>query len=161
MRLAERLLGLGAVVALAAATAAPSVLAAGHAVSIHGFAFDPASITVAVGDSVTWTNNDGSTHTATGDGGSFDAGTIAAGASQTVVFSIIGTYPYRCKIHSNMTGTVTVAKTSLVSQAPTDVVSPAPGPTDDPPFAVVLAILGVTMLAGTVIADRRYRQTGG
>ena len=59
-------------------------LAADHAVAISGFSFSPASITVAVGDTVTWTNSDAQAHTATADGGSFDTGTIANGGSGTV-----------------------------------------------------------------------------
>jgi plastocyanin len=156
MRLIGRLVGVGAVVALVAALAAPSVLAADHGVSIHGFAFDPATITVAVGDSVTWTNGDPTAHTATGDGGAFDAGTVAAGASKTVVFSIAGTYPYHCAIHPSMTATVVVGKAPM-TQAPTDTVVPSDGPPDDSAILAVLAALGASMLVGTVLADRRLR----
>ena len=41
-------------------------LAAGHTVDIAGFAFSPGTITVKVGDTITWTNSDAVSHTATG-----------------------------------------------------------------------------------------------
>ena len=54
-------------------------LAASQAVSISNFAFSPQSVTVSVGDTVTWTNSDTVTHTATADDASWDAGNITGG----------------------------------------------------------------------------------
>ena len=56
-------------------------LAADHAVAISGSAFSPATVTVTVGDTVTWTNTDQISHTATADGGAFDTGTLGNGES--------------------------------------------------------------------------------
>ena len=83
-------------------------LAAEESVSIEGFAFDPAGLTINVGDSVTWTNNDGVPHTATADGGGFDTGNIAAGGTGSATFGTAGTYAYHCTVHPDMRGTVTV-----------------------------------------------------
>src|SRR5262245_54769364 len=83
-------------------------LAAEESVSIEGFAFDPAGLTVDVGDTVTWTNGDDIAHTATADGGSFDTGTLANGESGSATFNTAGTFPYHCSIHAQMTGTITV-----------------------------------------------------
>ena len=83
-------------------------LAADHAVAISGFSFSPGSTTVTVGDTITWTNSDAQAHTATADDGSFDTGTIANNAPATVTFSTAGTFAYHCKIHAQMTGTITV-----------------------------------------------------
>jgi len=69
-------------------------------------AFAPNPVTVPVGGSVTWTNNDNTGHTSTG--GSWNSGTIAPGRSFTATFSSAGTFPYHCTIHPGMTGTVTV-----------------------------------------------------
>lgn len=77
------------------------------AVSIANFAFDPASVTVKVGDTVTWTNNDSTTHTITGDGG-LNSGDVAPGSTYSKTFDKAGTYSYHCSIHKTMTGTVVV-----------------------------------------------------
>jgi plastocyanin len=82
--------------------------AAGNAVSIANFAFSPTSITAKVGDKVTWTNNDSTTHTVTADDNSFSSGDLAPGASFSFTFTKAGTFPYHCSIHSSMKATVVV-----------------------------------------------------
>jgi LPXTG-motif cell wall-anchored protein len=82
--------------------------AASGGVSIQGFAFHPGSMTVNVGDSVTWTNQDSVAHTATANDGSFDTGTLKRGQSGSHTFNQAGTFSYICSIHPNMHGTVTV-----------------------------------------------------
>ena len=69
-------------------------------------AFSPSPVTVAVGGSVTWTNNDNTAHTSTG--GSWNSGSIAPGGKYTATFPTAGTFVYHCTIHPGMTGTVTV-----------------------------------------------------
>jgi plastocyanin len=55
------------------------------------------------------TNQDSTAHTATADDGhSFDTGTLADGASQTISASKPGSYPYHCSIHPFMHGTLVV-----------------------------------------------------
>jgi plastocyanin len=81
----------------------------GATVDISGFAFSPASVTVKVGDSVTWTNKDSAPHTVTAADGSFDSGSLAQGASFSFTFQKAGTYTYRCTVHPSMpTATVIV-----------------------------------------------------
>ena len=88
---------------------ASAVIKSGHvAVQITNFAFSPAHITVKAGTHVTWTNHDQTAHTATANNNSFDTGTIAPKASQTVDFKQPGTYKYHCAFHAFMTGTVVV-----------------------------------------------------
>jgi plastocyanin len=82
--------------------------AGGGQVAMKSFAFDPASVTVKVGESVTWTNNDSATHTVVADNGEFKSSDIAKGATFTFKFDKAGTYPYHCGIHPSMTGTVVV-----------------------------------------------------
>lgn len=97
--------------AVAGVYSAGQALAADHDVTIAGFAFSPATVTVAVGDTVTWTNNDDVPHTATSSSGvspAFDTGNLSEGASGTVTFNTAGSFSYFCKIHPNMTGTVVV-----------------------------------------------------
>jgi plastocyanin len=83
--------------------------AAGAAVAISNFAFSPADITVKVGDTVTWTNNDSVGHTVTSDTGAFDSpNPIAQGSTYSFKFTKAGTYPYHCAVHPSMTAKVTV-----------------------------------------------------
>ena len=105
---------------------APAALAADHAVDIAGFAFSPQSVTVAVGDTVTWSNADAQNHTATANGGSFDTGTITSSTPKSVTFSAAGTFAYHCKIHPAMTATVVVEAAAGGGSAP---------PTDTDPVA--------------------------
>lgn len=63
------------------------------------------NITVPVGTTVTWTNQDFATHTVTSETGFFDSGGLSP-FSHT--FTKVGVFRYRCSIHSQMAGTVTV-----------------------------------------------------
>lgn len=83
----------------------PVAIVAG-ASSMTTTAYSPSPVTIAAGGSVTWTNSDTVTHTATG--GTFNSGAIAPGAKYTQTFSAAGSYTYHCTIHPGMTGTVTV-----------------------------------------------------
>ena len=77
----------------------PSASAEDHDVSItDDMKFNPEDLTINVGDTVTWTNNDGMAHTATSTGGpaSFDSGNIATGATWSFTFTEAGTYDYKC-----------------------------------------------------------------
>jgi plastocyanin len=76
--------------------------------TISDFMFSPASITIHVGDTITWTNNGPSPHTATANDGSFDTGTLNKGQSASHTFTQAGTFAYICKIHPFMHGTVIV-----------------------------------------------------
>ena len=94
-------------------TMASAGMALAANVNVVDDAFQPASITVAAGESVTFANSGESPHTATADDGSFDSGTIDPGASATVKFDTPGKYPYFCRFHgdpggSGMAGVVTV-----------------------------------------------------
>ena len=77
-------------------------------VTIADSTFRPASVVVATGGSVVWTNSDDREHTATAAGGAFDSGDLATGARFSQVFATAGTFPYFCAIHPDMRGTVTV-----------------------------------------------------
>lgn len=76
-------------------------------VSISNFAFSPDTVDVAVGDTVTWTNDDSVAHTVVGDGG-IQSGDLAQGDTYSKKFDSAGTFSYRCSIHPSMTGTVVV-----------------------------------------------------
>lgn len=78
----------------------------------QGLNYAPASVNVAKGGKVTWTNSDPVPHTVTStsapSGASFDSGNMNANATYTVTFTIDGTYQYTCSYHPWMHGTVTV-----------------------------------------------------
>ena len=104
-------------VTITATTVSAIVISCGTAtiaqtITIAGFAFSPANSTVSVNDVVKWTNNDGSTHSATSGSpgapnGTFDS-TMGSGASVCIQFKTPNTHPYYCKFHTFMTGTITV-----------------------------------------------------
>jgi hypothetical protein len=79
-------------------------------VDIVDFAFDPGTITIEAGTTVTWVNQDAAPHTATGDGGEFDTGELANGESASVTFDTPGTFTYHCEIHPDMTATIVVTE---------------------------------------------------
>jgi plastocyanin len=97
------------------------------AVAISNDTFNPGAVTIPVGGTVTWTNNDGRPHTATGNG--WDSGGLNNGQTWSRTFKQAGTYDYLCVYHDNMVGTVKV-------QAADGSVPPPPpddGGTNPPP----------------------------
>jgi plastocyanin len=71
-------------------------------------AYAPNPITVAVGGTVTWTNNDSTTHTSVSNSNAWNSGPIAPGGTFKMTFASAGSFPYHCSIHPGMVGTVTV-----------------------------------------------------
>lgn len=103
-------------------------------VTIADFSFTPATITIHVGDTVTWTNNGPSAHTATANHGSFNTGVLQKGKSASHTFTTAGTFTYICSIHPFMHGTVVVlASTTSTTPATTPTsTTPAPATTASP-----------------------------
>ncbi len=77
-------------------------------VTIQNFAFSPAEITVAMGSTVRWTNQDGTAHTVKAADGSWASPNLDKGGTFEKVFDKPGTYEYICGIHPTMKGTITV-----------------------------------------------------
>ncbi len=84
-------------------------------VNIQNFAFNPASITVPKGTTVTWVNQDSANHQIVSDaqgsiaqGALFTSNSLPKGASYSFKFDNTGTYPYLCSIHPSMKATVIV-----------------------------------------------------
>jgi plastocyanin len=75
---------------------------------IQGMAFDPPTITVNAGTTITWTNKDAIAHTVTSDAGLFDSGNIGSNGTYSYMFSTAGSFPYHCNIHTSMKATVVV-----------------------------------------------------
>lgn len=171
--------------------AAPSANAAQHAVQIADSAFAPATVTVAAGGSVTWTNVDDRPHTVTADGGAFDSGNLDSGQSFTRTFTTPGTFTYLCAYHPEMRATVVVTASAPAAPeagAPTGAavrtpVPPAeaagarppaeagpdtalPAPDAPPVVPALLAGLGLVSLAVAAVpghrrASARTARTGG
>ena len=111
---ARRLFAAAAAIALAAAPLIPAHAAqarAGASVTVANMAFSPASVTVGLGESVTWTFQDATSHTSTSDQGFWDSGTKSGGATYSRAFTSAGTFAYHCTIHSMMRGKVAVPLT--------------------------------------------------
>lgn len=87
---------------------APAAPVRGNEVTIDGFAFQPASLTVTAGTTVTWTNRDEEPHTVAASDGSFHSPGMGTGATFTHTFAAAGTFDYVCSIHPMMRGTVVV-----------------------------------------------------
>ena len=151
----RRLMTIAAGLALAMTLGGGAVQAADQDVAISGSSFSPRTVTVNVGDSVTWTNSDAQAHTATGDG--WNTGDLGTGDSGTITFQSAGTFDYICGIHPAMTGTVIVRATGGTTP-PTDTEPVATADAHDW-LTATLAFLGVVMIVGTLLADRRFRES--
>jgi plastocyanin len=154
-RRAGRLAITASLLALAIPSWSATALAADHAVDIAGFAFSPGSLTVSVGDTVTWANADAQGHTATADDGSFDTGTIAGSGSKSVTLTTAGTFAYHCKIHPSMTATLIVSGGAEATTPPTDTIAAAPS-TGMPGTVGAPLVLALAALLGLALARRRF-----
>jgi amicyanin len=92
-----------------ATQAAATPEAEGASVEIKNFAFEPKTVTIKVGQTVTWTNQDSTTHTVTGDGG-IDSDGLSKGKSYSKTFDTEGAFDYHCSPHPQMKGQVIVEK---------------------------------------------------
>lgn len=108
------MLAIRALAALAAAFAALTLAtsdglqAGGAAVSAVDLAFQPASVEIPEGGTVSWSNAGQLDHTVTSTDGSFDSGILPPGGGFAHTFTSAGAFAYTCTIHPQMTGTVTV-----------------------------------------------------
>lgn len=77
-----------------------------HRVYMKNSTYSPSLLTLTAGKPVAWINDDNLVHRVTADDGSFDSGDLEPGATFSRTFSMPGTFPYHCKYHKGMTGTV-------------------------------------------------------
>jgi plastocyanin len=81
----------------------------GTSITISNFMFQPMSLTVAPGGTVSVTNKDSATHTLTATGGQFDTGDVDQNQTKTFKAPMKpGTYHYICNIHQYMMGSIIV-----------------------------------------------------
>jgi plastocyanin len=88
--------------------ALPSAAGGKSGIGIKDGKFAPATVTIAVGDSVVWTNNDNVDHRVIADDGSFDSGKLKPGESYSKTFSKAGTISFSCSLHPREKGSVVV-----------------------------------------------------
>jgi plastocyanin len=73
------------------------------------YAFQPATLTIAKGTKVTWTNTSDAPHTVTSDSNAFTASSsLQQNQTFSMTFNTAGTYAYHCSIHPYMKATITV-----------------------------------------------------
>ena len=77
-------------------------------VAIDSFAFDPPTVTVPAGATVTWVNHDDIPHLVAADDRSFKSPPMDTDDRYAMTFAKPGTYAYFCTLHPHMTGTVVV-----------------------------------------------------
>jgi plastocyanin len=151
---------------LTAFLAAPAF--AQGAVTIVDNAFQPSTVTIMEGESVTWTHQGNNVHTVTADDGSFDSGNLASGQQFSHTFDAAGTYAYHCEIHggeggAGMSGTVVVEAqpAPTTAPAPTGVpeVSAVPGsPLPHTGGGSVLPLGGAVLMAAAVVLAAALRR---
>jgi plastocyanin len=101
---------IGALALCLAAPVAPTWAAAPPSVQVvvNDFMFQPMSLTVVAGTTVTWTNKDDEPHTVKSDTGLFGSGAMDTNESFSFKFDKPGTYHFTCSIHPRMVGTIIV-----------------------------------------------------
>lgn len=90
------------------ATTSGSSTSGGTLVHVQGFAFNPQTVSVAVGSKVTWQFDDTVSHNVTASDQSFKSNDLNGGATFSFTFNKAGTYNYMCTIHPQMKASVVV-----------------------------------------------------
>jgi len=100
-----RFAGLAALAVLLTGAAKPRRTTA---IAIDAVRFQPAEITVSVGDTVVWTNKDPFPHNVTSTDGALRSSSLAPGRSFRFRATKAGTFPYTCTLHPTMKGEIHV-----------------------------------------------------
>ena len=79
-----------------------------HVVKMADISYQPQTLTIKAGDTVTWVNEDSVSHNAVAEDGSWRTDVFGYGGSASVTFDTPGTYPYMCTLHAAMKGTIIV-----------------------------------------------------
>ncbi|MBI2499001.1 cupredoxin family copper-binding protein [Candidatus Woesearchaeota archaeon] len=79
----------------------------GNNVVINGFSFNPNELSVKIGDTITWENQDSAVHTVVSNG-LFESEVLNKGEKFSFTFDKAGEYNYNCGIHPSMRGKIIV-----------------------------------------------------
>ena len=101
-----RKLALGAIAGLVLSVSAAR--AANVEVKIDNFVFNPQTVTVKAGDTVTWVNHDDIPHTTTSKTGVFRSKALDTDDKFSFTFTTPGSFAYFCALHPHMTGSIVV-----------------------------------------------------
>jgi plastocyanin len=80
------------------------------AIDIDNFRFGVASLEVASGTTVTWTNRDDVPHTVVSSTKTFKSPPLDTGETFSYTFKDAGTFEYYCSVHPHMTGRIVVTR---------------------------------------------------
>jgi plastocyanin len=94
--------------ALTAGVLAPVMAGADVTVKIDNFTFEPETLTVKAGTTVTWTNQDDIPHTVVASGRAFKSKALDTDDKFSFTFTTPGSYEYFCSLHPHMKAMVTV-----------------------------------------------------
>ena len=108
MRYDHRLRATLATIAIVAGLASGQALAADAQVKIANFTFDPPTLTVKAGTTVTWINADDIPHLVSEKDGKFRSSALDTNDKFSQTFATAGTVEYFCAIHPHMTGKIVV-----------------------------------------------------
>ena len=129
----------------------PAAESSAIAVDIKNYAFSPASLTVSVGNTVTWTNEDTAPHTVTVTDGpeKFASPTLQQGQTFSYTFTKAGTYSYYCAVHPDMKASVTVQG----STPPPTTTTPPPSTTTTAPTTTTMTMPTSTPGGGCAVKE--------
>ncbi|MEU6353226.1 plastocyanin/azurin family copper-binding protein [Streptomyces sp. NPDC047072] len=132
---------------------------ASYSVSMHGYAFSPASLSVPAGATVTWTNHDTAPHDVKTTSGpvAIHSPMLSKGQSWSFTFTAAGSYGYYCTVHPDMTAGIVVRAAVVAAPTPSRVpVEPArsraaavPSPQRTPTPSAVRSMPGMEMPVAT------------
>lgn len=88
----------------------PTVISEPTTITISGFSYAPANVTLKKGTVVTFLNNDTAPHTATATNGAFASPSLSQGDSFKFTFDTVGTFEYFCALHTGMKAQLTVVE---------------------------------------------------
>ncbi len=160
MRELVRRLAIGSGLALyALASPGSTALAVDRWVTTYANEYLPGVVTINVGDTVTWVNDDDVPHDAVGNG--WSTSMLGQYDSDSVTFRRAGRYPYRCSIHPEMRSAVVVrgASGGGATVPPTDTVASTTDRSDPPGswIAIPVVLISGSALLLALVWPRRGR----
>ncbi len=83
-----------------------------NTITIQNTAFNPTTLNISPGTTVTWINKDNETQDIVSNSGIFNSGNLTTNESYNYTFNQSGSYPFHSTVDSNLTGTIVVSGTT-------------------------------------------------